>query len=239
MDLSNINLEKMLSMQKELDERIIKDKGLEGQDLFPNTVLALQVELAEFANEGRWFKHWSNDQEPRVKAKCPHCKGKGFHEFYDAFEMFETQYSTEPCNYCEETGFVKNENPLLEEFVDGVHFFLSIAIQKGWQESLYIYEEAVEDLREEGIDGGLTGIFLEMNYFLSKCHMEGDKDPETDPFQRIANVTGVSRKAYLFKMAWFLFICIGLIGFNFTPKQIELAYMDKNAVNHQRQVDGY
>lgn len=47
----------MLKRQEELDNHIIKKKGLEGQDLFPNTVLALQVELAEFANEGRWFKH--------------------------------------------------------------------------------------------------------------------------------------------------------------------------------------
>lgn len=42
----------MFEMQKALDERIIKEKGLEGQDLLPNTYVALDTELAEFANEG-------------------------------------------------------------------------------------------------------------------------------------------------------------------------------------------
>jgi dimeric dUTPase (all-alpha-NTP-PPase superfamily) len=207
-----LDLEKMLSMQKELDERIIKEKGLEGQDLFPNTVLALQVELAEFANEGRWFKHWSNDQKPRVK------KVRGPYMDLDDAEFY---------------------NPLLEEFVDGVHFFLSIAIQKGWEDCLYISEEAIEETREEGFDGGLTGIFLELVWFLNKCQMEKDGYPETEPWQRAANLMGVSRKAYLFRMAWALFITIGLVGFDFTPEQIETAYMDKNAVNHQRQESGY
>lgn len=60
-----MDIVKLYNMQKELDERIIKQHGLEGQDLLPNTVLALQVELAEMINEWRGFKHWSNDQEPR------------------------------------------------------------------------------------------------------------------------------------------------------------------------------
>lgn len=48
-----MNLEKMFEMQKALDERIIKEKELEGQDLPPNLILALQVELVECANEWR------------------------------------------------------------------------------------------------------------------------------------------------------------------------------------------
>lgn len=62
-----MNLEKMFEMQKELDNRIIKEKGLEGRDLLPGLILALQVELAECANEWRGFKFWSNDQQPRRK----------------------------------------------------------------------------------------------------------------------------------------------------------------------------
>ncbi|MGM0971070.1 MAG: dUTP diphosphatase [Bacillota bacterium] len=60
-----MNLQKMFEMQAELDRRIIKEKGLEGQDLLPGLILALQVELAECANEWRGFKFWSNDQQPR------------------------------------------------------------------------------------------------------------------------------------------------------------------------------
>lgn len=55
----------LYEMQVELDERIIKEKGLEGQDLISNTVLALQVEIGECGNEWRYFKDWSNDRLPR------------------------------------------------------------------------------------------------------------------------------------------------------------------------------
>ncbi|MFB7302590.1 dUTP diphosphatase [Heyndrickxia sporothermodurans] len=203
-----MNLDKMLAAQAELDKHIVGKKGLQGVDLVPNTFLALQVELAEFANEGRWFKHWSDDQEPRTKVPVT-----AWGEPY--------------------------KNPLLEEYVDCVHFFLSIANQKGWQDALYIYEEAVEDLREDGFDGGLTGIFLEMLYFLNKCQMEREADPEKDYFQKVADVSGLSRKAYIFNTAWYLFVCIGLIGFNFTPEQIEEAYFAKHKINYQRQDSGF
>lgn len=39
-----MNLEKMLAAQKKLDERIVKEKGLQGQDLLDKKILALQVE---------------------------------------------------------------------------------------------------------------------------------------------------------------------------------------------------
>ncbi|HFK1441802.1 TPA: dUTP diphosphatase [Bacillus cereus] len=55
-----MNLTKIFGMQKVLDTRIIKEQGLEGQNLFYNMILALQVEIGELANETRCFKHWSN-----------------------------------------------------------------------------------------------------------------------------------------------------------------------------------
>lgn len=61
-----MNLEKMFETQKVLRERIIKEHNLEGQDLFPNTILALLTELGECANEWRGFKHWSTDQNART-----------------------------------------------------------------------------------------------------------------------------------------------------------------------------
>jgi len=56
---------KLYNMQKALDGRIIEKHGLRGVYLLANTVLALQVELAEMINEWRGFKHWSKDREPR------------------------------------------------------------------------------------------------------------------------------------------------------------------------------
>ncbi|PHE92484.1 dUTPase [Bacillus pseudomycoides] len=55
-----MNLVGIFSMQKVLDNRIVKEHGLEGQNIFYNMILALQVEIGELANETRCFKHWSN-----------------------------------------------------------------------------------------------------------------------------------------------------------------------------------
>ena len=79
-----MNVKKLCEMQEILDQRIMKEHGLEGKNLEDNKILALLVEICELANETRCFKHWST--------KGPSEKGI-----------------------------------LLEEYVDSLHFFLSIA----------------------------------------------------------------------------------------------------------------
>lgn len=220
-----MDLSKLFEMQRELDERIVKEKGLEGHDLLPQKILALQVELGELANEWRGFKFWSEDREPK-KTKtvvCPDCKGMGKHY----------QPMTWDCRKCYGTGINTKKNPLLEEYVDGLHFFLSIANQREWQDAMYLHEEAIFDLEEKGFDGGLTGAFLEMNYFLLRCYMETGRD------EKIEATFGFTKQEYLFRNAWFLYVAIGMVGFGFTPEQIEAAYLAKNKVNHQRQENGY
>lgn len=58
----NERLKVLLARQDELDNFIIKSQGIEPltQDLFLNRLVAATVEMAEFANELRFFKHWSN-----------------------------------------------------------------------------------------------------------------------------------------------------------------------------------
>ena len=185
-----MSLEKMLAAQKALDERIVKEKGLEGKDLVANTYVALDVELGEMANEARWFKHWSNDQKPRKES-------------------------------------------LLEEYVDALHFFLSIAIQKGWEDALYLHEGAILDVEDSGFQGGLTEVFLEMKYFLINSLVEKDRN------KKFENAVGCTKQEYNFRTSWFLFVAIGLVGFGFTLEQIEQAYFKKNKVNHERQDNGY
>lgn len=115
-----MNLTKLFEMQRELDERIIKEKGLEGQDLLPQKILALQVELGECANEWRGFKFWSKDQQPRYEKK--------------------TIAFADPGGPFEHVSY-----PLLEEYIDCLHFILSIGnIHKITQfDDLELIEESI------------------------------------------------------------------------------------------------
>lgn len=220
-----MNIEQMYNMQCELDARIIEKKGLRGRDLFPNTVLALQVEIGELANEWRGFKHWSERQEPKhgyaADVDCDKCGGRGY--WYSG--------GMEACDKCNGVGGFTN--PLLAEYVDCVHFFLSIARQKGWKDRLYITEDALEETRENGLEGGIGGAFLEVMYWIMKMYMETGSDEKLEAKLRMTT------QEFNFGTAWYVFIAIGLIGFEFTPEQIEAAYHEKNTVNHERQQNGY
>lgn len=60
-----MNLQKLFNMQHKLDERIVNDHLLEGQDLLPNKILALRVEIGELANDWQGFKYWKVDSSPK------------------------------------------------------------------------------------------------------------------------------------------------------------------------------
>src|SRR5579875_595315 len=110
-----MNLTKLFEIQRALDDRIVKEKGLAGKDLVPMKLLALQVELGELANEWRGFKFWSEDQEPRLSnPNCDLCEGSGVYEKV-----------TDMPDYPEVLTCVC-ASPLLEEYVDCLHFILSI-----------------------------------------------------------------------------------------------------------------
>lgn len=218
-----MNLNKLLKMQKELDHHIRKEKGLEGENLVPNTFVALQVELSEMANEHQWFKHWKADNEPRII--CQKCHGTGLcHELGYADPM-------QPCGYCE--GYPSNINPLLEEYVDSLHFFLSLAIQQGWEDVLYIHEEQLD---VDEWEGGLSEWYLEMLYFINKSYFENPTEEFNEKWKRNF---GFSAKQSWFSTAWIFFLNIGIHGFGFSLDQIEQAYLNKNKINHQRQQNGY
>ncbi|MFG3444571.1 dUTP diphosphatase [Bacillus velezensis] len=187
-----MNLQKMFEMQKVLDDRIIKEKGLEGQDLLPNLILALQVELAECANEWRGFKHWSNDREPRTK---------------------------HPLEVSPNGAFRKGGNPLLEEYVECLHFILSIGIRIGYTPHYYYLEFLKRSFFEVSGVNAFLAVLNEVAYFHTEVKTDG---MVFTPYIEIFNRFNELGKAL-----------------GFTPDQIEAAYMDKNAVNHQRQQEGY
>lgn len=214
-----ITLEQLYEMQKDLDARIIKEKGLEGQDLLTNTVLALQVEIAELANEWRGFKHWSNDREPRieVEVECRTCRGKG------VVPDLALGYGYCICPDCGRSGVVV-VNRLLEEYVDCLHFFLSIARQLDLPaDDMYIPDDEAE--------GETTILFTELlhNVGMIMGHEFLIETPEN--FEK--------HQRHFFRTALACFYALGEQRFGFTYEQIAAAYIAKNKVNHERQSSGY
>lgn len=162
-----INWTELFNMQAELDQRIIKEHELGNKDLFENSILALQVELGELANEWRGFKHWSNDQEPR-------------------------------------------REKMLVEYVDCLHFILSIGLQKN-------------HVRIPSNLCGLkyTSTTFQFNELFKMVNRYRD---------------GAIKPNYVNMIAHF--IPLGeLLGF--TWDEIDSAYLEKNAINHKRQSEGY
>ncbi|WP_110930929.1 dUTP diphosphatase [Paenibacillus bouchesdurhonensis] len=180
-----MDIVKLYNMQRELDERIIKQHGLEGQDLLPQKILALQVELGECANEWRGFKYWSKDQQPRyIKNSIAFANPGGPFEY--------TTY------------------PLLEEYIDCLHFILSIGIEIG----IDIYEFGFVAV----VDATTTDTFLSVFEKISEFSYTPDSWNYEGMFNSFA---GLGK----------------MLGF--TWEQIEEAYMSKNSENHRRQDNGY
>lgn len=211
-----MKLEELYEMQKVLDKRIIDQHNLHGQDLLPNTVLALQVEIAELASEWRGFKHWSDKREPKhgytAYIDCPRCDGKG--AWYEGGRV--------QCPICHGNGRIIN--PLLEEYVDCLHFFLSIARQLDLPaDDLYQWEDVIE--------GETTVLFSELIYLV------GLIIADQFLYHPIEDVT--KWRVENLRAALFIFYALGEQRLGFTFEQIAAAYVAKNKVNHERQSSGY
>ncbi|MGG3234615.1 dUTP diphosphatase [Priestia flexa] len=214
-----MNFTNLFEMQQQLDERIIATHPeLKETDNLPWKILALQVELGECANEWRGFKKWSKNQSARNKdIECHACKGLGeFHNqiFHGAEHVDDT---TEICLYCEGTG-VQEKNPLLTEYVDCLHFILSIGLE----------------LAEEWI--------IEADYEVYR-YVQGARNVENTIEQFLV----VNKELAYFSVDYDVIHYVELVSqflglgemLGFTWKQVEQAYLSKNTVNHQRQEQGY
>lgn len=190
-----MNMQNLLLKQSNLDATIIENMKLQElrhDFLMNNRVLAFIVELGEFANEVRSFKHWST--------KLPSAK-----------------------------------EVRLEEYVDCLHFLLSITNNIPRSEvsilnrtvNAYQTDDRLDQLTwanglppEQLINTtliALTAMITEMYYNLSE-------DIE------IVNNILVD--------IWDMFIFLGRIS-GFTLDEIEDAYYKKNKVNYKRQESGY
>jgi dimeric dUTPase (all-alpha-NTP-PPase superfamily) len=171
-----------------LDEHIEREHPIQhGEDRLVKKILALMVELGELANEWRGFKFWSNDQEPRTRHVEPDI------EHFD--KTREARW--------------KESNPLLEEYVDCLHFILSIGLEmeteKEWGHSFKIGNSLISQFH---------ALFSELSSLFYHNQM------------------------YNYQRAFDLLIGLGeMLGF--TWEQIEEEYCRKNQINHQRQNQGY
>lgn len=187
-----MNLDKLFDVQRKLDAEIErKHPAAPGEDRLAKRILALQVELGELANEWRGFKFWSNDQEPRTVG------------------VIHTDWDDKG-NAVEWDTFV-NENPLLEEYVDCLHFILSIGLKHGYDEQ---EPPRIIIWKSDSIERHFTKL-IRVEW---ENHIKGDEEYYHEGFEK--------------------FIGLGeMLGF--TWEQITEAYMSKNKVNWERQENGY
>ncbi|KYD07665.1 dUTP diphosphatase [Saccharococcus caldoxylosilyticus] len=209
-----MNLQKLFDMQRKLDEHIEREHPRKpDEDRLAKKILALQVELGELANEARFFKYWSHDQEPRnlgVPLPCEHCEGTG----RDGYEPLAN------CWCCGGTGLSEKRNisPLLEEFVDCLHFLLSIGNDINMNE---VYEDYEPKPLYFG-DGDILGQFIVVYDWINSLY-----------FHRHEDVNGE-----IYDLVFAYFLGLGeMLGFSW--EEVEQAYMKKNEENHSRQERGY
>ena len=171
--------------QSKLDSHIEENHPRqEGEDRLLKKAVAFQVELGEMAQEWRGFKFWSKDQKPRISKDV-----LGFHA---AREGLTTK-------------------PLLEEFIDVVHFTASIGLELG------IKDYAVSDYKK----GSKNVLELVRDLFFASSFIGFNNDK--------------------FKMYDVLINHVDHLGveLGFTEEQLMAAYEEKNQTNHKRQVEGY
>jgi dimeric dUTPase (all-alpha-NTP-PPase superfamily) len=199
------DLQTLFPVQRNLDEKINKEHGLEGKDNLSWKILALQVETGECANEWRVFKKWSKNQQPRYEKVevCRGCLGNG--RPYGIPE--ETGID---CEKCDGSG-LKVSFPLKEEYVDGLHFVLSIGIEIGFDKKLWAFKDVTEC---QSIENQFIWISIKAGALLINRTIN-------DYAKLVSTYLGLGQ----------------MLGFEW--EEVVEAYMDKNKVNHERQANGY
>jgi dimeric dUTPase (all-alpha-NTP-PPase superfamily) len=193
-----MNLEKLFQMQKELGK--VGLFNYRESDRLNKLILALLVELGECANEWRGFKFWSVNQIPHTSAARVPYMDLDDADFY---------------------------NPLLEEYVDGLHFLLEIGLSefKTYEYVLPINYQFIDTtpIKEENVTEQFNSIYTEIGNLNDSL------------FQNCYTANSIEDS---YGNAFRLFLGLGeMLGF--TWEQIEQAYLNKNQINHQRQENGY
>lgn len=192
----------LFKAQAELDGHITTKKGLEGVNLLDERILAFNVELAECAQETRAFKFWSENQKPNTRAI--NLADAGLAKIKKGIITDLEPYVT---------------NPLLEEYVDGLHFLLSIGNEIGCQD---IIIDA--DYTKETTTQTFNAIYSDVTALTASVEENA--------------LGGIYVKDH-YEILFNRFIGLGEQHFEFTWDEIEKAYYAKHEVNYERQANGY
>jgi dimeric dUTPase (all-alpha-NTP-PPase superfamily) len=186
-----MNFEKLFETQRKLREKINYNEP----DRFEKLILSLLVEIGECANEWRGFKFWSQNQEPNTEERV-------------SFLGFENGEIIDTYEY---------KNPLLEEYVDGLHFVLELGIE---------LEEVIGD-------------YTKSSYRVIEQQISWQKaENVTRQFTKVCEHAANLQDDDYYSELFAAYIILGeMLGF--TPEEIEAAYFEKNQVNHERQENGY
>lgn len=126
-----MNLKKVISIQKELDEAFIKSlpQKINQEEIFQQQILALSVELAEFANEEQSFKYWKKQKKLD--------KEKTMEEFVDQIH-FLTSWAIK-FELEEEITPLKLSNNINEQFLHAFEAIVNFKNEKSYEKLLYLY----------------------------------------------------------------------------------------------------
>jgi dimeric dUTPase (all-alpha-NTP-PPase superfamily) len=167
-------------------QKVLRDRiGYNEPDRFNKLILALLVELGECANEWRGFKFWSVNQIPHTSAVRVPAMMEEDKEYY---------------------------NPLLEEYVDGLHFLLELGLEIGFNEY-------------EFLEGSTNVVCSVEKLFISV-------------YAKVTDLLFPNDKHMMYISLFMQFNQLGR-ELGFTQEEIEQAYFAKNKINHVRQATGY
>lgn len=173
--MPNINLTLLMQMQGELEDSINQKRKIK-KSLIHEKTLALNVELAELAQEWGLFKYWK--KKPTTKSRAQ----------------------------------------VLEEYADGLHFILSLAIER---------LKTLPELR-----------FLEVEYpdYTPNYSTKQIIEMFNELYKQIANLHDSDRASFIHLFT--LYFKLGhALGFTF--EEVSYSYYQKNEINHIRLKEGY
>lgn len=214
----------LFNQQRILDAEIEQKHPIHpGENRLAKKLLALSVELGECANEWRGFKFWSENQKARTYkhlGDCAECDTTGIVQ------------KIAMCEKCDGRGYLRG-NPLLEEYIDCLHFALSIGNdytdRHGEGEETSAFLNIFDYLDDEDDEYPAESIVFQFNGIYNLIGLLSDKTDETYPVEyaleacskMINNVIGLGE----------------MLGF--TWEDIMKAYAEKNKINHERQANAY